>query len=154
MHPTMMRSLYQWDTSGMTPDCVDGVCTWTIDSLAYLEGGEFDLMVYMPWIGSPWVVSLAIEPSSGDDYPADNQIEITVASSEPPLGDPGTVYQYADTIGILGEPYPIDDQHYSNASGLGIDASDNLLHGRGNRIPVVEESPKLSLLRLGGWNPG
>lgn len=117
---------YQWDTSGISPDCTDGVCTWNFGDLAYLEGGEFDLMVSLSWNDGPWVMSFAIEPSSGDDYPLDNQLEITVTSSEPPLGDPGTVYQYEASIGTLGEPYPIDDEHYSVAAGLGMDSDDNL----------------------------
>jgi sugar lactone lactonase YvrE len=128
---------YNWDTSGIPVDYTDGVLTWSFEKLGYLEGGEFDLFINIPWEAppgevGPWTVPLQIQSSSSEAYPADNLIEITISSTPPPQGDPDTVFRYEDTFGVLHEPYPVDEEHFFGPSGITSDASNN--------IYMVEES--------------
>ena len=129
--------MYNWDTSGRPVDYTDGVLTWSFEKLGYLEGGEFDLFINIPWetppgeVG-PWTVPLEIQSSGSEAYPADNLIEISISTTPPPQGVPDTVFRYEDTFGTTMMPYPIDEDHFFGPSGITSDIDNN--------IYLVEES--------------
>jgi sugar lactone lactonase YvrE len=75
----------------------------------------------------------------------------------PPVGDPGLVYSYERTFGVLEQPYLADYQHLNRPIGLFIDPDDNLFVVEENGTRLLKfNSSGVGVLSIGhagvGWH--